>query len=86
LYDAGNRLTTGERLKMNKIKITLQIESKKEKRISKLEKLLKSFLLLWKVTLESNLRPNAKAGLLWLIVIALTYLLCRILPLILNHL
>ena len=73
---------------MNKIRITLAIEAKlrNEERTSKLEKLVNAFITFWKITLESSLRPDAKAKLLWLIVIAVTYLLCRLLPLILNRL
>jgi len=73
---------------MNKIKITLQIESKKERHVSQLEKLFNTFTQFWKVTLSSDLPANSKFKLLQLIVvlIALTYLLCRILPLILGKL
>ena len=75
---------------MNKIKITLEIESKHRngRHVSILEKLVNAFIRFWKVTLASDLHPSAKAKLLRLIIvlIAVTYLLCRILPLILNHL
>ena len=75
---------------MNKIKITLEIESKGRnvRHVSLLEKLVSAFIRFWKITLASNLRPEAKTKLLRLIVvlIAVTYILCRILPLILNHL
>jgi len=77
---------------MNKIKITLEIESKhkNERRVSKLEKLVNAFVRLWKATLASDLRRSAKTKLLCLIVISVTlptliYLLFRILTLILNH-
>ena len=73
---------------MNKIKITFEIKSehKNEKRTSKLEKLVNAFIRFWKVTLVSNLRPDAKFKLLRLIIvlIALTYLLCRIFAIVLN--
>jgi hypothetical protein len=77
---------------MKKIKITLEIESKhkNERHVSKLEKLVGTVIRFWKITLASDLRPNAKIRLLCLIVISITlpssiYLLFRILTLILNH-
>ena len=77
---------------MNKIKITLEIESKRknERRVSKLEKLVNAFVRLWKATLTSDLRHSAKTKLLRQIVVystvlVVTYLLFCILMLILNH-
>ncbi len=78
---------------MNKKKLTLEIESRRrnERRLSKLEKLVSAFTRLWKVTLASDLRSNAKTKLLRLIIISsallvLTYLILCILTLILNRL
>ncbi len=69
---------------MKKLKITLEIEAKHEtkKRVSTLEKLISAF-----VRLASNLHSIALAKLLQLIVvlIALTYIICHILPLVLNR-
>jgi len=77
---------------MNKIKITLEIQSgrKNERRMSKLEKLVNAFVRLWKAILASDLRPGAKIKLLRQVVVssillALAYLLVCILPLILNR-
>ena len=78
---------------MNKIRITLEIESKhrNERRTSKLEKLIGAFVRLWKATLASDLHPSAIAKLLRLFVIssallALAYLLSCILALVINRL
>jgi len=78
---------------MKKIKITLEIhsEDRNKRRTSKLEKLFNAFLRFWKAILVRDLSPRTKAKLLQLIVIsstilALTYLLFRILTVILNHL
>jgi len=77
---------------MNKIKITLEIQSRRrnERRTSKSEKLVNAIVRLWKATLTSDLRPSAKFKLLRQIVVSgtllvLAYLFARLLPLILNH-
>jgi hypothetical protein len=77
---------------MKKVKITLEIESyrKNERRISKFDKLVNAFVQLWKATLTSSLRSSAKNKLLRQIVvsstlIALSYLLVCILPILLNR-
>jgi len=70
---------------MKRIKITFEVKSehKKERHTSKFEKLIGAFM-----RLASTLRPEAMFKFLRLIVVlmALIYLLCRILPLILNRL
>jgi hypothetical protein len=78
----------GDMSKMNKIRITLEIESRRGKRQgSKLEKLVDAFVQLWKTTLVSDLYSRHKTKILVTVstLITLAYLIFCLLTFVLNH-